>query len=67
MVQESIIGNNASESAGNDETVYQSPKIDRARYAFDDNMDIDEINDISDVDSASFILGNESFSRTSGC
>lgn len=67
MVQESIIGNNASESAGNDETVYQSPKIDRARYAFDDNMDIDEINDISDVDSASFILGNESLSRTSGC
>lgn len=53
LVQEIIISNNGDEDQRNDTIVGSSIKR-RTGYEFDDNMDIDEINDVSDMESASF-------------
>lgn len=54
LVQEIIISNNGDEDQRNDTIVGSSIKRRTTRYEFDDNMDIDEINDVSDMESASF-------------
>lgn len=60
-IQGSIIGNNSGASS---DLVYRSPVGNTPRYNLEEDMDIDEINDTSDVDSASFILGHDGLSKS---